>query len=133
MPTPLTQYVFRVMQQTNMTVQLIVDISYVLPVYIRQISGCHNSELSRAVPVIIWKGIAKEAALYHLGDVIIVSQTRNDFVPVGTWGGKTSEQIRDAHAIAVRYEGLYGVGRQTDPIPLLGNHVSVLPDLGGYI
>ena len=94
MPTPLTQYVFRVMQQTNMTVQLIVDISYVLPVYIRQISGCHNSELSRAVPVIIRKGIAKEAALYHLGDVIIVSQTRNDFVllPLGL---KIAPNVKD--------------------------------------
>ena len=133
MHAPLAQYLFRVMRRPNLPVKSIVDISHVIPVYIRHIHGINHSELSGAVPVITRKGRVKEAAPYHPGNMIIVSQTRNDFVPVGTWGGKTSEQIRDAHALAVRYEGLYGVGRQTDPIPLLGNHVSVLPDLGGYI
>ena len=85
MPAPMTKYLFRIMWRPNLPVQLIVDISRVLPVYISHIYGHHHSELSGDVPVISQKGRVQEAVPYHLGDVIIVSQTCNDFVllPLG--------------------------------------------------
>ena len=79
MPASLTQYVFRVMRRPNMPLQSIVDISCVLPVYISPIRGRHNSELSRAAPVIACKVRVQEAVTYNLGDLIIVSQAQNDF------------------------------------------------------
>ena len=71
-PSPLTQYVFCVMQWPNLHVQSIVDISHVLPVYISRICSRHQSELSRAVPVIAPKGRVQEAVPNHLGGVIII-------------------------------------------------------------
>ena len=78
MPSPLTQYLFRFMRRSNLPVQLIVDISCVLPVYIGHIRDLHHSELSRAVHVILGKGTVQEIITYHLGDVIVVRQTRYD-------------------------------------------------------
>ena len=75
MYAPLTQYVLRVMQQPNLPVLFIVDISSVIPVYIIHMRGCHNLELSGAVPVIKWKGRLKEAVPYQLGDVISYALT----------------------------------------------------------
>ena len=68
------------MLRPNLPVQLIVDIYRVLPVYISHIRGRHHAELSGDVPVISRKGRVQEAVPYHLGDMIIGSQTRNDFV-----------------------------------------------------
>ena len=85
MPAPPNQYVFRAMRRQNLPVRSIVDISRVIPVYIIHIHGRHHSELSRDVPVIARKSRVQEAFPYHLGDVIIVTQTCNDFVllPLG--------------------------------------------------
>ena len=85
MPAPLTQYVSRIMRRPNLSVLLIKDISRDLPVHIRHIRSRHHSELSGAVPVITRKGRVQEAVPYHLGDVRIISQTRNEFVllPLG--------------------------------------------------
>ena len=70
MPDPMNKYVFRIMWKSNLPVQSIVDISYILPVYISHIHGHHHLELSGAVLVIVRKGRAKEAVPYHLGGVI---------------------------------------------------------------
>ena len=35
---------------------------------------------------------------------------------VGTRDGQISEQVGDAHALAVQYEGLHDVGWKTDPM-----------------
>ena len=85
MPDPLNQYVFRVMRRPNLPVLLIIDISRVPPVYISHIRSHHHPELSGAVPVIAQKGRVQEAVPYHLGDLMIVSQTQNEFVlsPLG--------------------------------------------------
>ena len=49
------------------------------------------------------------------------------FITIGTWASQISEQVSYDHALAVGYEGPHDVGRQTDPISVLGNHRSVLP------
>ena len=46
---------------------------------------------------------------------------------VGTRDGQILEQVGDAHALAVRYEGLHAVGQKTGLIRVIGDHVSVLP------
>ena len=86
MPSPLTQYVFRVMQQTNLPVILIVEISCILPVYISHIWGRHHSELSGDVPLIARKGRVQDTAPYHLGNMM-------------------------SHDLDVIYEGIHDVGR----------------------
>ena len=46
---------------------------------------------------------------------------------VGTRAGLILGQVGDAHFLTIRYEVLSDVGQQTDPIRILGDHVSVLP------
>ena len=70
MSSPPNQYLFRVMKLPNLHVKSIVDISCVLPVYIRHICDRHHLELSGSVPVITRKGRFQEDVPYHLGDVI---------------------------------------------------------------
>ena len=69
MPAPPNQYLFRAMWRPNLNVQPIVDISRVLPVYIRHIRGCHHPELSRSVPVIVWRGILQHESVQSLRHV----------------------------------------------------------------
>ena len=64
----------------NLPVQSIVDISYIIPVYIIHIRSFNHSKLSGAVPVITQKVRVQKDVFYHLGYVMIISQTRNDFV-----------------------------------------------------
>ena len=52
----------------------------------------------------------------------------NVLLTFGTRAGQIMEQVGDAHILAVRYEGLHGVGLQTYPTHVLGNYVSFLPD-----
>ena len=46
---------------------------------------------------------------------------------IGTWDGQISEQLGNSHALDVQYKRLHDIGRETDPIRLLGDHISVLP------
>ena len=66
MPSPLIQYVFRVMRRPNLPVRLVVDISRILLVYISHIRGHRHSKLSGAVPVIVRKSRVQETVPYHL-------------------------------------------------------------------
>ena len=68
------------MRRQNLPERLIVYISRVIPVYVSHIYGLHDSELSGAVPIIARKGIVQNTIPCHLGDVIVLKQTRNDFV-----------------------------------------------------
>ena len=49
------------------------------------------------------------------------------FLYVRTQDGKISEQVGDYHNLPVQYKGIHDVGRQTYPIRVIGDHVSVLP------
>ena len=90
----MTQYLFCIMRQPNLPVLLILYVSHIIPVYISHICGRHHLELYGDVPVIIRKGRVQEASPYHLGDVIIVSQNRNDFVilPLGL---RIAQNVKD--------------------------------------
>ena len=89
MPDPLTQYVFRVMRWPNLTVESIVDISRVIPVYISHICYRRHLELYGGVLVIAQKDGVRESVPYHLGEVI-------------------------SHALSKLYEGLHDIGQKTD-------------------
>ena len=95
MSAPMTQYVLRVMRRPNLPVQSIVNIYSVHTVYTIHIRSHHHSELSRAVPVILRKDRVQEAVPYHLGDVIIVSRTRNDLTPPPPLGIVIATNVKD--------------------------------------
>ena len=64
----------------------------------------------------------------------VVNQVNlNTLLNIGNRDGKILEQVCDAHALSVRYEEIHDVGEKTYPIRIIGDHVSVLPDYGGYI
>ena len=49
-------------------------------------------------------------------------------ITIGARASPIQEQVGDDHTLAVQYKVLHDVGRKTDPIRVLGNHVSVLLD-----
>ena len=59
----------------------------------------------------------------------VVKQVDIDvLLTVGTQAHKISEQVGDAHILAIRYEVFRDIGCLTYPIRVLVNHVFVLPD-----
>ena len=62
----------------------------------------------------------------------VVNQVDIDaLLTVGTCAGQIMDQVGDAYALTIRYEGLHDVGRQTYLIHIIGDHVSFLPYYGG--
>ena len=115
MPAPLTQYSYHVMLWEKLLVGSIVYISRVLPVYIRRISGRHDSKLSVDVPVIEHKGILQEAIPYHMGYVIIVIQTHNDLIllPLGI---RIAPNVKDRIQFLGDLEGYYNAKGSKDHV-----------------
>ena len=85
----------------------LLPISRVLPVYVSHIRGHHHLKISGAILVTIWKGRVQEAVSYYLGDVIIVSQTRNKFILLPL-GFRIAPNVKNRVQFPRNLEGYHG-------------------------